>query len=92
VRGKELGRSPASSGRERRARGPAWKGRKWAGAKKNNNLFYLIDLIKRSSSHSQKKSKKYIIEGLEIRNNLSYWSFSKFRMKFELKIQGSYRV
>jgi hypothetical protein len=54
--------------------------------------FYLIDLIKRGSSHSQKNSKKYRIEGLEIRNNFSYWSFLKFGMKFELKIQGSSRV
>jgi hypothetical protein len=32
----EQGQALAGGGRERRARGPAWKGRKWAGPKKNS--------------------------------------------------------
>jgi hypothetical protein len=49
-------------------------------------------LIKRGPSHSRKISIKYGIEVFEIRNNFTYWSFSKFGIEFELKIQGSSRV
>jgi hypothetical protein len=51
-----------------------------------------IDLIKEGIFILEKFQIKYGIEVLEIRNNFSYWSFLKFGIEFELKIQGSSRI
>jgi hypothetical protein len=47
-------------------------------------------MIKRWSYVAQKNPVKYGIVGTCIRNNLSYWNFSKFEMEFELKIRESF--
>jgi hypothetical protein len=65
-------------------------------AQGNSNLFYLIKKIsKRLESIWSKVALpilkkfqlKYGIDGLEIRNNFHYWSFSKLGIEFELKIK-----
>jgi hypothetical protein len=52
----------------------------------NSNGFKLI-WSKGGLPMLQKFQIKYRTEGFEERNNFSYWTFSKFRIEFELKIK-----
>jgi hypothetical protein len=51
------------------------------------NKWIQIDLIQRWPSLAPKIPNKYGFAGNEIRNNFSYWNFSKFGIKCELKIK-----
>jgi hypothetical protein len=76
-------------------RGLAQGRRNQAGPKKHNAIFLFIKKIKRLELIwskdillvLQKFWIKYWYVGNWIRNNLSYWNFSKFGIEFELKIK-----
>jgi hypothetical protein len=73
-----------------------WVGPKWIVASPiySNKISNDIDLIQSKDElvEFKKNQIKYGFEGFELRNNFTYWNFSKFRIEFEFKIQGSSRV